>query len=304
MRTDVNDDQIHCSVALYKLFLAHQKQGGLDACLLYCHLQFTARHQKTNQVKANNTYLKNGLGWGDARVKRAKALLVRFGLIEYVKAIDEKTKQIKEWYIRLKFDKRASGSETDPVDQKSIPVDAHTDRSRKQMLKENKRNALREKGKGEPSALKESRPESRATALGGSSHGPRWTAPRPRTISNELEPKKGEPPAPKKERQNRQAENAKALRELRDEAGVEFAETAMDICRREGKPNFFADDIEKWKWKAREELEQRRIPEKEDTQMLLAEYHRDEIEVRKAREDGSGEKAMEEARKSQKWKSA
>ena len=74
-------DIIFCTVGMYKLFLAND---ALDAFLMYMHLMFTARLQETNQVWANQEYLQKGLGWGRDRVKKAKSMLSKLGLIEYV----------------------------------------------------------------------------------------------------------------------------------------------------------------------------------------------------------------------------
>jgi hypothetical protein len=92
-----DDDLIFLTVGMYKLFLS--KAGGRDARDLYLHLMFTARMQETNQVWANKTYLKKGLSLGDTRLKRAKALLKKLGLIEYVQP--RKKGKVEKVYIRL-----------------------------------------------------------------------------------------------------------------------------------------------------------------------------------------------------------
>lgn len=98
-RDDKDDEIIFCTVRMYKLFLT--QKNGIDAFQLYMHLMFSARLQKTNKVRATNIYLKRGLNWGEAKVKRAKSLLVKLGLIKYVRRRDKKTKQITGVYIKL-----------------------------------------------------------------------------------------------------------------------------------------------------------------------------------------------------------
>jgi hypothetical protein len=78
-----DNDLIFVTVAKYKLFFSYG-EVGLDAYLLYSHLMFTARTQKTNSVWANNTYLRGGLHWGKDRLNKAKNLLFDLGLINQV----------------------------------------------------------------------------------------------------------------------------------------------------------------------------------------------------------------------------
>jgi hypothetical protein len=73
-------DIIFCTVAKYKLFLNYGKIG-VDAYLLYSHLMFTARLQKTNSVWATNKYIREGLNWGKERLLKAKNLLYDLDLI-------------------------------------------------------------------------------------------------------------------------------------------------------------------------------------------------------------------------------
>lgn len=98
---DVEGDLIFITVAKYKLFLSYGKIG-MDAYLLYSHLMFTARLQRTNSIKANNVYLRQGLKWGKEKLQKAKNLLTDLSLIESFPRIDDETKQIKGWYIRVK----------------------------------------------------------------------------------------------------------------------------------------------------------------------------------------------------------
>jgi hypothetical protein len=69
---------------------------------MYEHLIFTARLQATQQVRANNSYLAKGLGWGQAKVKQAKSWLHNAGLIEYVRARKDNG-LLGEVYIRLSY---------------------------------------------------------------------------------------------------------------------------------------------------------------------------------------------------------
>lgn len=88
---EADNDLIFVTVAKYKLFFSYG-EVGLDAYLLYSHLMFTARTQKTNSVWANNTYLRGGLHWGKDRLNKAKNLLFDLGLINQVEKRDEQGK--------------------------------------------------------------------------------------------------------------------------------------------------------------------------------------------------------------------
>lgn len=113
LRTDINQDILHCSVGMYKLFMAHG-DAGHDAKQLYLHLQFTARLQETLAVRANNTYLANGLCWGVARVKRAKAWLKDHLIISYVRRRHHDG-TLGETYIQI--DRMVSIDSPEPVDE-------------------------------------------------------------------------------------------------------------------------------------------------------------------------------------------
>jgi hypothetical protein len=100
IKTEVDGDLVFVTVAKYKLFLSYGKIG-MDACLLYMHLIFTARLQQTNQVKANNMYLRQGLCWTKERLSKAKSLLFDLTLIETIQTRD-KFNKFTGHYIKVK----------------------------------------------------------------------------------------------------------------------------------------------------------------------------------------------------------
>jgi len=90
IKLDCDDDVIVITVGKYKFFMAHGVEGR-EAKDLYEHLIFTSRMQYGNKnIKATDNYLKKGLEWGEKKLKRAKAFLSNAGLIEYIRARDEK----------------------------------------------------------------------------------------------------------------------------------------------------------------------------------------------------------------------
>ena len=91
VKMDCDDDVIVISVRMYKFFMAHGSEGR-EAKELYQHLIFTSRMQYGNtNIRATANYLKNGLIWGEKKLKRAKAFLSNAGLIEYLHSKDEKS---------------------------------------------------------------------------------------------------------------------------------------------------------------------------------------------------------------------
>jgi hypothetical protein len=97
---EADGDIVFVTIAKYKLFLSYGKIG-MDAYLLYSHLIFTARLQKTNCVKANNIYIRTGLKWTKERLRKAKNLLNDLNMIETIKRRDKKG-LITGWYIEVK----------------------------------------------------------------------------------------------------------------------------------------------------------------------------------------------------------
>ena len=93
-------DIIFVTVAKYKLFMAYGKIG-MDSYCLYSHMMFTARLQETNQIYANDTYLRQGLDWSRERTQKAKNLLFELALIEEITKRDSSGK-FSGKYIKVK----------------------------------------------------------------------------------------------------------------------------------------------------------------------------------------------------------
>lgn len=60
-------------ISTYEKFmvLAENERIWTDAFIIYCHLYYTARLQKTNRVWANRNYLMNAFHWGPQRLQKA-----------------------------------------------------------------------------------------------------------------------------------------------------------------------------------------------------------------------------------------
>jgi hypothetical protein len=122
IKIEHDEDIIFMTLKLYKFFMAKKKEGGLDAMVLYNHFMFTSRLQGETSIKANDTYIQHGLGWGIRKVHKAKAFLKKYGIIDYKAGKNNKGK-FSEWYIVLK----TSSSNPVPVVQKTTIVDNHPD---------------------------------------------------------------------------------------------------------------------------------------------------------------------------------
>lgn len=77
----------------------------LDNCsnciALYVFYYKTAKWQKTNTIKANDTYVKKSLKWGEDKVRRTKKILKENGLIDIVQS--RKDGKISGWYIQVSY---------------------------------------------------------------------------------------------------------------------------------------------------------------------------------------------------------
>lgn len=114
---EADGDIIFITVAKYKLFYSYGKIG-IDAYMLYSHLMFTARLQKTNSVHAKDIYLREGLGWGSDRLKKAKTLLIDLDLIKKIQKRDEKGHFVGN-YIEVK-------TKTSPFEFNETPATLET----------------------------------------------------------------------------------------------------------------------------------------------------------------------------------
>lgn len=78
-----------------------KKENASDLIALYIFYYYTAKWQKTNQIKATTGYTAKGLGWGDDRVIRNKKELIIMGLVEDVQ--EKSGGKIEGWYIKIKY---------------------------------------------------------------------------------------------------------------------------------------------------------------------------------------------------------
>jgi hypothetical protein len=92
-----------------------------DLIALYDFYYYTAKWQGTNQPKASISYVAKGLGWGTTKARQRKQKLIELGLIEDARHVDEKTKKVKGWYVRVKYLLKSHPTEIERVE--SHPTD-------------------------------------------------------------------------------------------------------------------------------------------------------------------------------------
>lgn len=98
----VDENQDHLpplTVGMYRAFVA-KGRAGMQALMVYLHLLFTYRLQRTDHVYATNDYIQRGLGMGERIIKNAKGLLRKMGLIETIRRRDDKGR-IAKTYLKL-----------------------------------------------------------------------------------------------------------------------------------------------------------------------------------------------------------
>jgi hypothetical protein len=96
--TDVSETLIILPKHVLDSILRIEHAG--DVIAVYTFYYYTAKWQRTNQIKATNIYCQTGLGMGEDRFMRSKKALIKLGLIEKIKI----TSQVNRgWYIKLNY---------------------------------------------------------------------------------------------------------------------------------------------------------------------------------------------------------
>lgn len=83
------------------IFLKQENPSELIA--LYTFYYYTAKWQQTNQIKCTTDYVAKGLHWNRHKVIRVKKQLLEFGLIEDARIVDETTKKVTGYYIKMNY---------------------------------------------------------------------------------------------------------------------------------------------------------------------------------------------------------
>jgi len=100
---DINQEPIVLSKQTLDILLKSKQKEKGDPIVLYTFYYYTAKWQKTNQPKATIDYVRTGLGWSAARVRKAKKILVQLNLIKDINSYHPKTNKITGWYVHVNF---------------------------------------------------------------------------------------------------------------------------------------------------------------------------------------------------------
>jgi uncharacterized phage protein (TIGR02220 family) len=79
-----------------------QSGNYADLIALYTFYYYTAKWQKTNQIKSTTEYTAKGINWCVDKVRKIKKLLIDFGLIEDLSVKNEKG-QVTGHYIKMNY---------------------------------------------------------------------------------------------------------------------------------------------------------------------------------------------------------
>jgi len=96
-----DDSLVILTKATIDIFLKQENPGDLIA--LYSFYYYTSKWQHTNQPKCTTEYVAKGLHWNRSKVAKVKKQLMEFGLIEDVRMIDEQTKKVTGYYIKMSY---------------------------------------------------------------------------------------------------------------------------------------------------------------------------------------------------------
>ena len=113
-----------------------------DCVALYLFYYKTAKWQKTNTIKANDTYIKKSLKWGTDRIRKTKQTLKENGLIDIVQR--RENGKITGWFVEVSY--LVSQKKTEDI---KIKVEESNNTQKQQVAKarsgEEETNALKEK---------------------------------------------------------------------------------------------------------------------------------------------------------------
>lgn len=98
---DAQEEPIVLSKPLIDTLLRENNPPDLIA--LYTFYYYTAKWQKTNQVKATTGYVARGLRWSENRVRATKNVLRKLKLIEDLQARRADNRQLIDHYVKVNF---------------------------------------------------------------------------------------------------------------------------------------------------------------------------------------------------------
>ena len=96
----IENELVILSKQTIDLFL--KQKNATDCIALYIFYYYTAKWQKTNQVKCTTAYAAKGLNKSMPWVRKTKKVLIGLGLIEDVQIRGDMNK-ISSWYVKINY---------------------------------------------------------------------------------------------------------------------------------------------------------------------------------------------------------
>lgn len=130
------------------------EKGGADCVAMWMKYAYHCKRQKTNQIKATQSFMENGMNWGTAKTRKVKNKLAE---LDYIEQFCRKNKlgQVTNWYVKVNHIPRASTLSQNDIMAHDI-TNATSGSTDSQMLKDNKDKSLKvnnftkqENGQGE-----------------------------------------------------------------------------------------------------------------------------------------------------------
>ena len=117
-------DEIPLIILTKETFEILQKVGRdfSDALALYTFYTYTAKWQKTNNIKATTAYTANGMNWTEERVRKIKKILIDKGLISDFVRYGEDNKIMGHYIIVKYVMKNSISQDNEPHSANSVSV--------------------------------------------------------------------------------------------------------------------------------------------------------------------------------------
>lgn len=100
---DTSCEPIVISKSLIDLLMKYDPKNWTDLYGLYSFYYYTAKWQKTDQIKCTTSYASKGTGWTENKIRKAKKDLIKLKLIKNIQRKSEDNNQIVGHYIKVNF---------------------------------------------------------------------------------------------------------------------------------------------------------------------------------------------------------
>lgn len=77
------------------------EKGSPDSVVLYLKYAYHAKHQKTNQIWATDSFMAQGIGWSVRKIKKEKKVLKDLGFLSIIPYKNPKTHRVEKWFCKV-----------------------------------------------------------------------------------------------------------------------------------------------------------------------------------------------------------